>query len=264
MASLSSLASSVLTQVSQKKTDAYLIELNEQGGPLYEVSANGPITSHLAFQYFPDSITDSKGINYQQKEIPGASLPLYQWVSGGERLISFTAQFTTDVDLISVGGATGTAALLGTGQGIEDRLKSAGASRRNVDIRAALAWLRRYMYPTYNNGASNAVAGGGTTITQAPKKLRLVLPSSGIGHAGASANISDSVRVIMTQCDITYDAFFPSGLPRIATVALAFAEIAQFGGFVEFPQRGDYMDSAVSGEAIGGEKFTFGYKVHPK
>lgn len=258
MPSLSGLSESILTQVSQRKTDAYLIELNKEGSPNMEVKENGDVATHLAFQYFPDSITDAKGINYAQKEIPGGSLPLYQFVNGGERLISFTAQFTTDVDLLTVEASTSAASLIGLSTNITDRLKAAGASRRNVDIRAAIAWLRRYMYPTYSSG--DLPASEGTTITVAPKKLRLVLPGSGIGLAGASAN-SDSVRVIMTQCDITYDAFFPSGLPRVATVALAFAEVAQFGGSVEFPQRDTTMDDAVSSSGIA---FTFGYGINPK
>ena len=71
----------------------------------------------------------------------------------------------------------------------------------------------------------------------------------------------------MTQCDITYDAFFPSGLPRIATVSLAFAEIAQFGGVVHFPRRNTNMDDAVDlsrASASVGQRFSFGYGIHPK
>jgi hypothetical protein len=39
----------------------------------------------------------------------------------------------------------------------------------------------------------------------------------------------------MTQCDITWEQFFPSGLPRIASVQLSFAEVAQSGGSVNLP-----------------------------
>jgi hypothetical protein len=184
-------------------------------------------------------------------------------VNGGERLLSFTSQFSTDVDLATVEGATGTAAILGTGSTITDRLKSAGVSRRNVDIRAAIAWLRQYMYPSYATGQGNGIPAEGATITIAPKKLRLVLPGSGIGTAGGSTVTPDSVRVIMTQCDVTYDAFFPSGLPRVVTVSLAFAELPQFGGYIQFPSRDD-MESAVAGDPQLGSRFSFGYHVRPK
>jgi hypothetical protein len=262
MPSLSSLTQSLLTQISQRTTDAYLIELNLEGSPSTEIGDRDLNFNRVAFQYFPDTINDTKGINYQQKEIPGGSLPLYQWVSGSERLISFSAVFTTDVDILSVDANTRDAVSAADGDftlSIADRLKQTGVQRRNVDIRAAVGWLRSYMYPKYNNAANGSAAGAqGVTITQAPSKLRLVLPGSGIGIAGACAETPDSVRVIMTQCDVSYEAFFPSGLPRIATVGLAFAEIAQFGGVVQFPQRTAAMD-----DAVAGRRFTFGYKIVP-
>ena len=265
MPSIATLSRSLLTQVSQRRTEAYLIELNTEGAPSTELGAHGENTTQLAFQYFPDSITDSKAINYQQKEIPGGSLPLYQWVNGGERLISFVAQFTTDVDLLTVEGSTGLASVTGGGSTITERLAQAGVSRRNVDIRAAITWLRRYMYPTYANAANDAVAAAqGAPITKAPAKLRLVLPGSGIGLAGACWFAPDSVRTVMTQCDVTYDAFFPSGLPRIASVSLAFAEVPQAGGTIEFPQRTVQLDEVVSGGgASQAQRFTFGYKITP-
>lgn len=253
MPSLSSLTSSLISQVSQRKVTAYLIELTDEGAP--DLKEDG-LPSQIAFQYFPESITDTKATNYQQKEIPGGSLPLYQWVSGGERLINFTAQFTCDVDLITAQGTTGLTALVSGASTIRDRLKAAGVDGRNVDIRAAIGWLRRFVLPTYDNGGNKGQVVEGYPLTKAPSKLRLVMPNSGIGLAGGSPTTPHSVRVVMTQCDVTYDAFFPSGLPRVASVQLGFAEVPQYGGYIDFPSASDHM--------FRESDITFGYYVMPK
>jgi hypothetical protein len=41
----------------------------------------------------------------------------------------------------------------------------------------------------------------------------------------------------MTTCDITYEAWFPNGFPRIIEVQLEFAEVVQYGGRVVFHDR---------------------------
>ena len=178
-------------------------------------------------------------------------------------MITFTSIFTTDVDLLDAKSPPG---IFGIGvpedNKIVERLKNAGVQRRNVDIRASVAWLRQYMYPSYGAGAggdSDGV-GQGAGATKAPSKLRLVLPNSGIGLAGADTINVDSVFVVMTQCDITYEQFFPNGLPRIATVSLGFAEIPQQDGYIRFPEWTEDMAKAVS----GANGLTLGYKFTPK
>lgn len=230
MPALKSLAAALQSKLPDKTSNAYLIELDKSTDALAKNKQGQP--AYVGFQYFPETLQDSKSINYQQKEIPGGSLPLYQWVASGERLISFTAVFTCDVDY---GG--GSAALANTiveaqaavaaEEALRERLHSAGQLRRNPDLRGAVAWLRRYMVPSYDKD-----------YTYAPNKLRLYLPNSGIGYAGgsdASTSAPDSIHCVMTQCEVTYEAFFPSGWCRSLTVALSFAQIPQFNGGVYFP-----------------------------
>jgi hypothetical protein len=204
--------------VNEKKSDMVITAL--------ETQTDAPLESFV-FQYFPDEISDSKPTNYQQKEVPGGSLPIYQWVNGGERLINFTATFTSDVDYLAHGESK-------AGE-IYSRIKSAGLERRNVDIRTALVHLRNFILPSYREQS-----GPGTPLTYAPQKLRLLMPGSGIGMYGGFTGglpvTPDSVVCFMTQCDFQFVAFFPSGLPRIVDVQLGFAQSAQFGGAVAFPQ----------------------------
>lgn len=254
MPNIQSLTSALGSYTSERKSDVYLVELGADDRPAIE--AGKPVS--LAFQYFPDTISDTKAVNYQQKEIPGGSLPLYQWINGGERLISFTAYFTSDVDLVSASSPSGLVAkAIGGNSNIRDRLRSAGEERSNVDIRSAVTWLRRYMFPSYRADETGGAAIG-VPLTFAPRKLMLKMPNSGIGTAGG-CTAPDSVTCVMTQCDVTYEKFFPSGLPRIASVSLAFAQVAQEGGNIWFPRRDVTID-----DAVAGRQFYLGYTVIPR
>lgn len=235
MPGLTTLASAVLSKLGERKSVAALFEYDDKDN----LTPNG-----LQFQYFPDSITDTKAVNYQTREIPGGSLPIYQWISSGERVISFVAFFSADVDF--------------TQSTSFEKLGASGQQSRNVDIRTALLALRRYMFPRYANLGSASPTG--VPLTLAPRKLSLVFSGSGLGLTGgldddANQNAGgaqpgqqqmDSVNVVMTQCDVTYEAFFPSGLPRFAQVQLAFAQIGQLGGVVTFPRVGSTTDSIVN------------------
>ena len=252
MPSLLGLNKALFSQIDERRADVALYELHEKDDAI--------VGSPLAFQYFPETLTDSKAINFQQKEIPGASLPLYQWVSSGERLISFTATFTADVDVIDVPDA-----------------REGQFARRNLDIRSAILWLRRFLMPRYLS--VRATAGDGSPVTRSrtypPRKARLYIPNSGIGLAGggrSSADVSDdAITCVMTQCEVTYNGFFPSGLPQMVEVSLSFAQVPQLGGYVFFPGASEDVDNLVreGGTSETGSEGTtatsiFSYNVKPR
>lgn len=190
-----------------------------------------------ALQYFPESLTDSKAVNWAPKDIPGGSLPIYQWVSSGERTISFAAVFSCDVDFSK------------NPELIEMKIKAAGLERRNVDIRSAVAWLRSFTLPSYDR------------FTAAPRKLLLALPGTGIGLAGGSQfGDDDAILAIMTECSVEWTSFFPSGQPRLATANLTFAQIAQFRGEVNFPDRDAPAVYGLTGGGNSSIRF-LGYKL---
>lgn len=252
MPTLLGLNKALFTQIDERRADVVLYELHEKDDSI--------VGSPLAFQYFPDTLTDSKAVNYQQKEIPGASLPLYQWVASGERLISFTATFTSDVDIIDMPDA-----------------REGQFARRNPDIRAAVLWLRRHVVPRYTSVRSSAVDGTPVTRsrTWAPRKLRLYIPNSGIGLGGggrSAADVSDdAITSVMTQCEVTYNGFFPSGLPQNVDIQLSFAQVPQYAGYVFFPGASDEVDTLVREGGAGetgpeGQVATsiFAYNIKPR
>lgn len=259
MPTLGTLAAGIESVSAVRRSEVYLTELNDHDQPAADSTPGVPglpgrIPQWRKFQYFPESISDTKQVNYQPKEIPGGSLPLYQFTGSGERTISFTAIFTTDVDHIadqqtidfdSPGSDTmgdqsrpeGTTIRDGTIRGAVDsayaRLQAAGVRDRNPYIPGMLVWLRRFLLPRY--GENSEV---GVPITRPPHKLLLHIPGSEIelyGGAGGFSQRGGGILCVMTTCDINIDALFPSGNIRIASVSLAFAEVPQRGGVVKFP-----------------------------
>lgn len=261
MPGLTTLSKSAASRVSERISKAHLIALDPEKG---EPDKNyGGASGAIAFQYWPDTISDTKAVNWSPREIPGASLPIYQWISSGERVISFTAVFTCDVDLLAPNVKS---------NDVRNRLKSIGQGERNIDIRSAFAWLRSFMLPTY--AVEQSV---GIPVAVAPRRMLLVMPGTGIGMyggntqaAGNSSELNDQIRCVMTQCDLTIEASFPSGIPRIGTVSLAFAQVAQYAnsGVVQFPQGvssdGKYMAPFITGKDTNTDTGPFGYQLEPR
>jgi len=263
MPGLGSLASGLQSVSSTKRGEIYLIRCDDKGA--IDKEPGGA----RKFQYFPASISDSKAVTYQSREVPGGSLPVYQWTSSGERSISFTVYFTTDIDHMAAspdplaasinlrtGALDAQAASENTLKVFDnaagkttDRLKAAGALERNPFIPGALVWLRQFMLPRYDTASSKMT---GVPITFAPRKLWLVIPNSGIGGYGGEggwSGVGQGIFCHMTQCEVTYESFFPSGNIRHANVSLGFAENAQQGTAVKFPQFG--MPNGLVAKAYG-------------
>lgn len=263
MPGLGSLVSGLSPPGFKRKSVAYLVELGDDGAPLKEEGPNSkPVIRK--FQYYPDSLSDSKAVNYATKEVPGGSLPLYQYINSGERVVSFTVVFTSDIDYFATdssigyrpeGAGTSETDLFDSSSAVWDsevnkvneiikRTRASGVSERNVFIPAALLWLRRFVFPRYGNGREVEPA-----LTRPPSKLLLVLPGTGFsrsGGTGGTGSDSSGMICIMTQCDVTYEALFPSGCPRKASVSLAFAQTAQIGNTVVFPRASDSDDDLVN------------------
>lgn len=218
-----------------------------------------------AFQYFPETLSDSKASNYQPKVIPGLSHPLYQWTSGGAREISFEAVFTRDRALSSAerdetgmsttgGRYINNATLTASGpqyrkQKSDNFSFASEKDLRNVDIPSAVAWLRSFMDPEYSvNGA-----GGVSDANKRPYPPRkMILGFRGVRINWGNASLpSSELYCIMVGCDVTYDAFFVDGTPRVARVALAFNEIIQVGGGIKVHDAFNRRNYGLRGYALG-------------
>jgi hypothetical protein len=227
--SIRSLSSLVNMFAGSDPTKAQLVPL--------DINGREEKTFARAFQYFPENITDSKGVNYATKNIPGGSHPLYQFINGTDRTISYTAIFTSDEDPASpdllsalqggleVGIGTLTNAIT---QGPSNALNSSGGTKHNAPVESAVIWLRSFMYPKYTQDRD---LNSKLSSPLAPPVCRMYLPNSGIhGTTNSGVLVVDSVDCIMTQCDVVYDTFYRNGKQRITTVNLTFNETIQTGG----------------------------------
>ena len=105
-----------------------------------------------AFQYFPEKITDSKSVDYASKTIPGGSHPIYTFISGGERTITFDVIFANDENPDA--GASLKNFL--TGKANFSPLSLGKIRPDVVDIKEAVKWLRSFLYPEYKNNIAKA------------------------------------------------------------------------------------------------------------
>jgi len=172
-------------------------------------------------QWFPETLTDSKETDWQDRVVPGGSHPLLNWVSGGRRDISFVAQMTCDKDP-GYDSARSALALIGQ-NAIADKAVGGNkvAGTRNLDIRKEIDFLRQCMYPRYSTTAGKRVLP--------PPVVRLTVDNLGWGAGG-----TNMIRVVMTQFEVTYNKLFPSGYPRLVEVSLGFSEVVQMVDAVRF------------------------------
>lgn len=224
MSIVNSVASILSPREDRKTAMVSLAELDKSDHP--------DIKTAQSFQYFPETISDGRAVEYMTKNGIGGSHPLYQWLHGSARTLSFEATFTSEeAPDPSLGGVTGALDSLGStiSGAVKNPISTAismvkgkdAGNRYSVNVAAAIAWLRAKTYPTYS----------ASRVAKAPPKLMMYLPGSGItsGVSAAGFPITDSVPVIMLRCDVNYEAFFRTGQPRIASVSLEFAEIIQLG-----------------------------------
>ncbi|MBF0554541.1 MAG: hypothetical protein HQK96_08315 [Nitrospirae bacterium] len=158
-------------------------------------SSEGAGGKYLVFPFFPESLSDSKSVNWSNIELPGASHPIYQYVNSGERNITFTAKLLRET---------------------RPGLTTLYTSPFNIDINDAATFLRSCLYPKSSNNNS-----GGATIISAPPICKIKIGGSNFD------NKSGLITCIMTQCDIEVTKWWDddNATPKVAEVSLAFAEI---------------------------------------
>jgi len=169
-------------------------------GPVGGIAGNVQSQSIFKFQYWPETLSDSKGVEYAEKAVPGGSHPLYQWIRGGARRLAMLAVFSNELNPEMLA-----------------QFSSTDASKYSVDINAAVWALRRFIYPSYGTSDFKAFP---------PEFLQLQLPNTAIGGYDRGGP-NDIMNAIMTRCDVEYRAWFQDGTPRYATIDLEFAEVVQ-------------------------------------
>lgn len=177
-------------------------------GPALGSTGSDVSPSVFEFQFWPESLADTKAVEYAKKTVLGSSHPLYQFIHGGERSLQFTAVFSRDM--------APAAQVINDGRG-QTSTPTVQIDKNNVDINAAVWALRRFLYPSYGTSDLKAFP---------PEILKLQMDNTAIGGYTPNGAV-DIMNCIMQTCNVTYHAWFPSGVPRYATVDLEFLETIQ-------------------------------------
>ena len=238
-------------------TKASLFELDDDDG----IGQNG--LKGIQFQYFPETISIQRGVDYQSKDPLGGSHPIYQWLTGSEKVISFKAVFTADEPsygyaltqgqqlnnaIENIGAAVSSLARnpLATGIGA---LKGKTGSRFQFNIQKAASYLMSLTYPTYPKGAAQSGR------VRPPPKMFLHLPNLGMStNYKADPMNYNGMDVLLRQCNIEYSSFFRNGEPRVMEVSLDVLETIQIGTTWGFVSRGDVVAQFTTSLGIGQSK----------
>jgi hypothetical protein len=156
----------------------------------------------------------------------GSPLPLYQWVNGSERSISFTTVFSRDMS-----GDIGV--------DVEE-------DKFNVDVDAAIAWLRMLSHNDYGQ------IGSVSDAALPPPVLWIcglgTSPKSGMRFGYNSQvkapyvnNAASGVYCLMTECGAERTNWFQDGTTRYADVSLSFVETMQIGKGIYQYGRSDFL-----------------------
>jgi len=168
-----------------------------------------PAIPQRAFQYWPESISDTIEIGWAFSEIPGASHALATWGSNGGRTISF------EVTLSRLMKPEGDRTVMEKLFDPFGMTKGADAPGWNADVAGGIRYLRAFCYPLYTQGEAHVEA-------YPPPIAILHAPGLDWNEKGG-----DAIFAVMTGCDVTYSLCFANGVPRLATVALTFRQVVQ-------------------------------------
>jgi hypothetical protein len=213
-------------EIHSKVAEVVIAPLDDEGHIDNKFFGDGKSGARI-LQYWPDSLSDDKSANWQSKDIPGAPLPLYQWVNGAERPLSFTAIFSRDMY-----GEIG---------------KDVEEDKYNVDIDAAAAWLRSLSANDYGNVADMrdvAIAPPVLWLLFTGTKLGYnMVASKGLGNTKMQSD-SNGVYCLMTECGVTRRNWFQDGTVKFAEISLSFVETMQIGQKIWPYGRRDFMSLA--------------------
>lgn len=167
---------------------------------IFEVDSTGTIIQYDPGKFLinPSSWSDTKSSNWAQQQVPGNSDPVMQWVSGGPRVLTFSALVTGDTSYFVSGTKTpknakdktttsfnsyfgGIAGAFSKVTAPSARIPS-GETASELDISVYLDYYRSFLYPVYDDYQNPSkliqspplvVLFAGTAVTRYPYGFRI-------------------------------------------------------------------------------------------
>lgn len=197
----------------------------------------------------PSSWSESKSTNWVQQNVPGNSDPIMQWVSGGARVVTFSALVTADTSRFVAGTTTansaepstldkaasyfgGIAAAFSKVNVPNPRVPS-GEKSSDLDISSYLNYYRSLIYPVYDD------PNNPKKLTQSPP-LVVLFAGNAITRYPYGNRITTKHDVwVVTNLEINITKQLPNLAPMEATVNFQLTQynIKSFGRERFFPDR---------------------------
>ena len=191
-------------EISSKVAEVIIAPLDDEG------AIDSDLGGEKILQYWPESVDEDVSANWQERNTPGSPVPLLQWVSGSGRNFSFETVFTRDMN-----GEIGS--------DVEE-------DKFNVDVDAAIAWLRMLCLNDYKN------VGDVKYAASAPPVLWVLFRGTAMGYnttaaksLGTGGSNENGIYCVMTQMSTSRKNWFQDGQQRTASVSLSFSEVIQVG-----------------------------------
>jgi len=206
-----------------------------------------PGLEERAFQWFPESFSDSIEIGWEAKQTPGASHAIMQWSGNGGRTFAFETLLYRNMAPLTLQAQQQTILAV---EGLPNP-NEPGNSLYNINIESMVNWLRSFCYPRYVTGQGF----GGTTITRpvSPPIAILNLPGMALNEDG-----SDIVYCVVTGCDVTYEKLFANGQPKVVKVNLTLKQVVQYPGRAQSIQFVGYDVLRRAGRLFNNSPDTYG------
>lgn len=158
-----------------------------------------------AFQYMPESVSDSIEIGWEFSTLPATSHGLAHWTQNGGRTISFEVTFARDMQFEPKPHAF-----------VRADPNADGVKQYNGNPDFMIKYLRAFVHPERQ--------ADGTVLS--PPIAYVNLPGSRIGPRG-----EDVFAGVMTSCEVAYKRLSVDGsgegFTRLASVNLSFKEVIQ-------------------------------------
>ncbi len=219
---LASLGAGAIAGVAFGLTDTFKLSKASMMG--IDPETGDEVLPELAFQWLPESLSDTIETGWESKQVPGMSSALMQWSSNGGRTISFELlMFRT---MLPIADQPGVLVFRANPDSEEN-------SPYNANIEFMLSWLRSFCYPTFESG-------GEFRRVKAPPIAILNIPNLSLNEDG-----SDIIFAVMTECGITYERLFNSGKSRVVKVNISMKQVVNdpSSGAYRFKTRTD-LDKA--------------------
>lgn len=151
------------------------------------------------FQSNPNTVNDSKSVNWGDASILGSSHPISQFGSGGERLISFELYL--------------------------DALKSGFVTNGKVDLTPEIRWWRSLIYPIHYATTTSKVSPPKVSFTFGSmwsgvicivKKVDVKITFFSVDLAPMRATVSIDLKEVISKSQVSSDIYSPSFGPGIA------------------------------------------------